>query len=54
MRPDEAKYLWRRAEELARLRGLLRVRLGKEGLTHSLVAACAELLERHELIRVRS
>jgi len=52
LRPEEARLLWRRAEELAKLRQLVRVRVGRAGPSPALLSSCGELLEQHEIIRV--
>ncbi|GLI67653.1 hypothetical protein VaNZ11_011902 [Volvox africanus] len=49
---DVSKYLWRNSEELAAAGRLLRVQVGKAGVTRALMARMGHLLEHHQLIRV--
>ncbi|EFJ46467.1 hypothetical protein VOLCADRAFT_92964 [Volvox carteri f. nagariensis] len=49
---DVSKSLWRTAEELAAAGKLLRLQVGKSGVTRALMARAGHLLEHHQLIRV--
>lgn len=51
--PRECRQLWRRAEEMAAGGQLVRLPVGRQGLTRRLLAQAGDLLERHQLLRVR-
>lgn len=48
----DSVFLWSRSEEQARLGKLIKVRVGKSGLTRSFLARCGDLLAAHEIVRV--
>lgn len=48
----DSVFLWSRSEEQARLGKLIKVRIGKAGITRSLLATCGDLLAVHEIVRV--
>eukprot|EP00798_Chlamydomonas_sp_ICE-L_P021690 gene21689-28713_t len=49
---EDNKFLWRRAEQMALMKELMRVRIGKKGPTPMLLKTIGDMLEQHELVRV--
>ncbi|KAG2492256.1 hypothetical protein HYH03_009497 [Edaphochlamys debaryana] len=52
LHPRAARQLWRAAEQLAAAGQLVRLPVGRAGLSRALLAQAGELLERHELLRL--